>query len=147
MKYSESRLGRIFIVRLEDGEILHKIIEKFAEDKNIKSAFVAMLGGVDKGSTLVVGPKKGRSKPIKPVERILDEVHEASAVGTIFPDEKNNPVLHMHAACGRGGKTITGCVRSGVNIWHVGEVVIFELTGTESCRKKDPSTGFELLEP
>lgn len=30
MKYSEARPGRIFVLRLEDGEIVHEVIERFA---------------------------------------------------------------------------------------------------------------------
>ncbi|MBA3036272.1 MAG: DUF296 domain-containing protein, partial [Desulfobacterium sp.] len=30
MKYSEAKQGRIFVVRLEDGETVHEEIEKFA---------------------------------------------------------------------------------------------------------------------
>jgi len=40
-----------------------------------------------------------------------------------------------------------GCVRNGVKVWHVLEVIIFELTGTTASRIKDPLTGFELLIP
>jgi predicted DNA-binding protein with PD1-like motif len=53
----------------------------------------------------------------------------------------------MHVAAGRGGKAITGCVRLGVRVWHVLEVVLWELTGTKAVRVLDPETGFELLEP
>lgn len=147
MKYSEAKIGRIFVIRLEDGEILHEQIEKFAKEKKIKSAGVIFIGGADKGSKLVVGPEDGRSSPIIPMENILSDVHEAAGVGTIFPNEKGEPVLHMHSAFGRGDDTRAGCVRRGVKIWHVGEVVIFELTGISAIRKLDSNTGFELLEP
>ena len=30
MKYSRASLGRVFIIRLEDGEIIHEMIEEFA---------------------------------------------------------------------------------------------------------------------
>jgi predicted DNA-binding protein with PD1-like motif len=30
MKYSEAKPGRIFVIRLEDGEIVHEVIEAFA---------------------------------------------------------------------------------------------------------------------
>jgi hypothetical protein len=38
-------------------------------------------------------------------------------------------------------------VRKGVKTWHVLEVVIWELTGTDAMRVLDPATGFELLQP
>ena len=147
MKYSEARLGRMFIIRLEDGEILHEKVEEFARTHAIAAAAVIALGGIDEGSKLVVGPEHGRSKPISPMEHILDDVHEIAGVGTIFPDRDHNPVLHMHIASGRNESTITGCVRRGVKVWHIIEVILFELMDTSACRMFDTQTGFELLEP
>jgi predicted DNA-binding protein with PD1-like motif len=147
MKFSEARLGRIFILRLEDGDILHEKIEVFAREREIKAAALIVLGGADAGSKLVVGPAQGRSHPIVPMERILENVHEISGVGTLFPDANGNPILHMHVASGREGETITGCVRRGVKVWHVGEVVLWELAETTGRRLKDEASGFELLNP
>ncbi len=147
MKYSQAKQGRIFIIRLEDGDIIHEEIEKFAREKSIKAGALIILGGADQGSKLVVGPEHGRKKPIVPMEHILDNVNEIAGTGTIFPDEKGNPILHMHIACGRKTSTITGCVRRGVKAWHVLEVILFELTDTTAVRVLDPVTGFELLRP
>ena len=147
MKYSEAKQGRIFIIRLEDGDILHEEIEKFAAEKSISAAFLIVLGGVDKNSRLVVGPEKGRGKVITPMKHVLDSVHEAAGTGTIFPDEKGMPVLHMHMACGRKDSTITGCVREGVITWHVLEVILIELLDSRAVRSLDRSTGFKLLDP
>ena len=75
---------------------------------------------------------------------VLDNVHEIAGTGTLFPDEEGKPVLHMHIACGRESATVTGCVRTGVKIWHIGEVILFELTDTPAIRKVDPQLGFKL---
>ena len=77
---------------------------------------------------------------------LLKGVHEACGVGTIFADEKGKPKLHMHASFGRKEETITGCVRMGVDVWRIGEVVMFELAGTAAHRAVDKETGFEFLE-
>ena len=37
MKYSQAKQGRIFVIRLEDGDIIHQEIEKFAREKSIKA--------------------------------------------------------------------------------------------------------------
>jgi predicted DNA-binding protein with PD1-like motif len=147
MKYSEAKQGRSFIIRLEDGDILHETIEAFALEHSVKAAAVIALGGADEGSKLVVGPEHGRSEIITPMEHRLDDVHEIAGVGTIFPGKENKPVLHMHIASGRKDETITGCVRQGVKIWQVMEVVLFELVDTSARRVLDKQLGFELLEP
>ena len=147
MKYSEANPGRIFIIRLEDGDVVHEVIEDFARVKGIQSAAMIILGGADTDSKLVVGPEEGRSEKISPMHIILDNVHEMAGTGTLFPNEKGEPVLHMHAACGRDGSTVTGCVREGVKVWHVMEVILFELAGSSAIRSLDSITGFELLQP
>jgi predicted DNA-binding protein with PD1-like motif len=147
MKYSEARRGRVFVIRLEDGDVLHESIEAFARDHGIQAAALLALGGADSGSRLVVGPEEGRSTPVVPMAHLLDCVHEAAGVGTIFPNAQGQPVLHMHVACGRDSETITGCVRMGVHVWHVMEVVLWELIETSGRRLFDPVTGFELLDP
>ncbi|MDP8218333.1 MAG: DNA-binding protein [Candidatus Theseobacter exili] len=147
MKYSESQLGRIFVIRLEDGDIIHEEIENLAKQNNIESAALIILGGADKNSKLVVGPQKGREKTIIPMEHILNNVHEITGTGTLFLDDANNSILHMHISCGRNDNSVTGCVRRGVKAWHVMEIVLFELTGSPAKRILDPATGFKLLDP
>jgi predicted DNA-binding protein with PD1-like motif len=147
MKYSEARQGRCVVIRLEDGDVLHESLEGLARKLRIKAAGLIVVGGADKGSKLVVGPEKDRASPVVPMEHVLSSVHEVAGVGTIFPDESGRPTLHMHIACGRKTSTVTGCVRRGVRAWHVMEVILFEIRGTSAARRRDRSTGFDLLEP
>ena len=146
MKYAEASLGRIFIMRLEHGDRIPDVIEKFAVDNHISSAIVHFLGGADTGSKVVVGPEDGTASAPRPMVTELLGTSEAVGVGTLFQDEEGIPKLHLHAAFGRKRETITGCTREGVSIWHIGEVVIFELCNTSAKRKINPVTGFELLE-
>lgn len=147
MKYSQAKQGRIFVIRLEDGEILHETIEDFAAQQGIKAAFMIVLGGADSQSRLVVGPEDGRATPVNPLTHDLEEVHEITGTGTLFPDEEGQPMLHMHVAAGRQESTITGCVRTGVKTWQVAEVVLVELLETTAVRKLEPALGFKLLNP
>ena len=147
MKYSQAKQGRIFIMRLEDGETVHEEIEKFASAQSIRTAALIILGGADENSKLVVGPADGRATPVDPMEHVIDNVHEVTGTGTLFPDEDGNPMLHMHMACGRNTETVTGCIRQGVKVWKIMEVIIFELLDTKSMRVVDGSLGFKLLEP
>lgn len=147
MKYSEAKQGRIFVIRLEDGDIIHEAIENFARQKFIHAAALIALGGADEGSTLVVGPEDGRVSPVSPMTHILENVSEVTGVGTIFPDDEGNPVMHMHIACGRKSATITGCIRRGVRVWHVMEIILFELLDTTGIRLMEPALGFKLLNP
>jgi len=146
MEYTEAKQGRIFILRLHQNEILHETIEKFAKEKQVYSALCFFLGGSDDQSKGVVGPKDGKAMPPQPTITLLKGVHEGVGVGTIFADEAGAPKLHMHASFGRNDNAVTGCVRMGVQVWQIGEVVIMELLGSSAKRQKDHKTGFEFLE-
>lgn len=147
MKYSEARQGRIFVIRLEDGETVHEAMEKFAHDHSLSAAAMIILGGAAEGSKLVVGPEEGQARPVNPMQHVLDNVHEVAGTGTLFPDEDGHPVLHLHMACGRKGNTVTGCIRDGVKVWQIMEVVVFELVDTAGKRFLDADLGFKLLNP
>jgi predicted DNA-binding protein with PD1-like motif len=139
-------MGRIFVLRLQDGEIVHETLETFAEKNDVKSALCLFLGGAEDKSKLVVGPKDGDALPIEPMIAMLKGVHEGCGVGTIFCDPQGKPKLHMHGSFGRNGGAITGCMRAGVEVWLIGEVVLLELIGGSARREKDVKTGFEVLE-
>ena len=151
MQYSEGKIGRVFAIRLEHGEPMPGTLEKLAAEKGIGSGLAIMVGGADDGSKLVVGPEDGSVLPVTPMLTALCGVHEVAAVGTLFPDEQGNPVLHMHAACGRQGAesaiphTITGCIREGIVTWQILEIILIEISGLDAARLMDPETGFELL--
>ncbi len=147
MKFSEARQGRIFVLRLEDGEIVHEVIEGFAREQGIGAAALIILGGADDGSRLVVGPAQDRELPLEIMERVLAHAHEVAGTGTIFRDETGEPMLHMHMACGREGATVTGCIRQGVKVWHVMEVVLFELVDSSARRAVEQPLGLKLLAP
>jgi uncharacterized protein len=146
LDYTEASLGRIFVLRLQHGEVLHEVIEEFASKKHLQHALCFFLGGAKESSKVVVGPKDGEALPPEPMTTLLKGVHEACGVGTIIPNEKGTPVLHMHASFGRKTGVVTGCVRMGVDVWRIGEVVILELSGISAKRLKDKQTGFEFLE-
>ncbi len=146
MQFAEAKLGRAFVLRLNDGDHLPEVIERFSAEKNVSMAICFFLGGAKENSQVVVGPKDGYYLPPEPMITLLEGVHEACGVGTIFKNETGKPKLHMHTSFGRSKNTITGCVRMGVEVWQIGEVIIIELTGAKGCRTKDKDTGFEFLE-
>ncbi len=141
---SEGRLGRVFVLRLEDGDRVPDCIEAFAAERGVEGGLCFLLGGVGEG-TLVVGPMNPQSRPIEPLLKSIEIAHEILAVGTLFRDEEGAPKLHMHAAMGRGGYTAMGCLRQGVDIWSIAEVILLEVTGTDMLRKLDPTFGFAIL--
>jgi predicted DNA-binding protein with PD1-like motif len=146
MRYTEGTMGRVFILRLEDGEVLNDTIEAFACEHGVYRALVTYLGGSADGSKVVVGPDATRHEAVIPLTYAMAGAREVLAVGTLIPNEAGRPVLHMHAAAGREGGATVGCTRAGVEVWLVGEVVIQEIVGATAERVTDPATGFGLLQ-
>ncbi len=146
MKSAEGHLGRIFLIRLEEGDVLPDCIEAFAAENGVSVGFVSFVGGAHKGK-LVVGPENGAARPISPVLQAFEEAYEGSAVGVLAPDEDGKPVLHLHGSIGRGDKALTGCFRPGVSTWLTGEVMLYEVLGTHAVRKFDEAQGFSMLVP
>jgi predicted DNA-binding protein with PD1-like motif len=146
MQYTQGSLGRVFVLRMEEGDRLPDTIEKFARDQELQSALVVYLGGAADGSRLVVGPKAGQGEQIIPLLHTLAGSQEVVGIGTLFHNESRQPILHLHAACGREGQATVGCTRAGVDVWLVGEVVILEILGARAQRQRHPQSGLELLE-
>ena len=146
MKAAEGIVGRIFVIRLEDDDVIPDCLEEFAEEKSIKAGMVTLIGGMNKGN-IVTGPRQTEEMPPDPMITPVDDVHETMGVGVLALDENGHPKLHLHGALGRTGSFKAGCFRPGLQTWLVGEVIITEITGVASRRVLDERSGFTLLEP
>jgi predicted DNA-binding protein with PD1-like motif len=146
MKACEGQIGRVFVIRLEDGDVVPECIERFAKKKRVSVGQAILVGGIG-GGDVVVGPRRSEERPPEPMLLPIDGVHEVVGVGVLAPGEDGKPTLHIHAALGRAGQTMTGCLRHGVTTWLVGEVILYEILGAKVVRIQDKQSGFELLEP
>lgn len=146
MKASEAKFGRVFMIRLEDGDVVPECIERFAAERGVRVGVVVLIGGVG-GGQVVVGPRDSVARPPDPMLLPVDGAHEVAAVGLLAPGEDGKGVLHIHGALGRSGQTLTGCLRPGVRMWLVGEAVLYELLDCPARRRRDPDSGFALLQP
>ena len=145
MKYTTANVGRIFVLRLEDGDVLNDTLEGFAREQGLRSALAFYVGGVAAGSKVVVGPDEESATGVVPLIHALEGIQEGFALGTLFPDADGRPVLHMHAASGREGGATVGCTRAGLTTWLIGEVILLEITEAQARREMDAASGFELL--
>ena len=146
MKACEGQIGRVFVIRLEDGDIVPACIERFAEENGVSVGHVILVGGIG-GGEIVVGPRRSEEMPPQPMLLPVDGAHEVAGVGVLAPNQEGNPVLHIHAALGRSGNTMSGCLRPGVTTWLVGEAILYEILGAKVTRVRDEESGFALLEP
>ncbi len=145
MKATEGKLGRVFVMRLEDGDVLPGCIERFAEEQGVQAGHVILVGGIGQGQ-IVVGPRRSDERPPDPLLLPIQEAHEVLGVGVLAPDTDGKAVLHIHAALGRFRSTLTGCLRPGVSTWLVGEAILYEILDVAVVRSEDEESGFVLLQ-
>ena len=146
MKACQGRMGRVFVIRLEDGDVVPGCIERFAGENGVSVGQVILVGGVG-GGEVIVGPRSSEEMPPQPMLLPIDGVHEVLGVGVLAPDEGGKLVLHIHGALGRSGQTMSGCLRPGVTTWLVGEVILYEILGVNVARVRDEASDLNLLEP
>ena len=140
MRSVEMTGGRVFVLTLETGESVKGCVESFCAEHSVKCAKVTILGGIQKGSSFVCGPRLENgteTTPISPLSYTVDAPVEFAGVGTVFPDESGRPVMHLHGSVGRDGTSVTGCFRETAMAWLTLEVVIEELLGDAPVRKFD----------
>ena len=142
MQYTNAKLGRIFLLKFDHGDVFVDSLSAFARKERLKAAALVFIGALNKGD-LVTGPKK----PVIPPEPNwvgFDGAWEVMGIGTIFINKKG-PQIHVHTAMGKRRKALTGCVRKKSEVFLVIEAVVFELKGVKATKDIDPKTGLNLL--
>lgn len=139
MNYQSGQMGRVFYIRLDDGDDLHASIIDVVRRENIQCAWLQAFGGL-KSAGVVIGPKEPVMPP-DPVWKHIDDTRELLGIGSVFWDEEK-PLIHFHAAMGHHGETLTGCVRKDSRVYLVVEVMLMEVTGIEVTRPWFPKGGF-----
>lgn len=95
MKVCEGQIGRVFVMRLEDGDVVPECIEHFAEENGISVGHVILVGGIGDGE-VVVGPRRSHEMPPQPMLLPIDGAHEVAGVGVLVPPGRSSPaVFHL----------------------------------------------------
>ena len=135
-------MGRIFLLKFEDDDILLDKLAEFVKKEKLKSATLVFIGALKKGD-LVTGPKKPVIPP-EPHKVYFKDGWEVMGIGTIFTN-KSGPQIHIHSSMGKKQKVLTGCVRGKSKVFLVIEAIVFELKGVKATKSIDPKTGLNLL--
>ena len=142
MRYTKGSIGRIFLLKFENDDIVLDELDKLARREHLKAATFIFLGALKKGH-IVTGPKKPVIPP-EPNKVVFKDGWEVMGIGTIFTNSKG-PQIHIHASMGKKNKTLTGCVRGNSEVFLVIEAVVLELEGVRASKDIDPETGLNLL--
>jgi predicted DNA-binding protein with PD1-like motif len=143
MQYSEGRLGRAFVIRLEDGEDLIESIQRFVEMMDVSAGIIHFLGALREGR-LITGPKEPTIPPGPPFVQELEGAWETFGVASVYPGEEGKAAVHLHGSAGHDNRALTGCLREKATAYLVVEAVVFEFCGLEAHREIDEMTGLSL---
>jgi len=142
MKYTQGNIGRIFVVKFENGDKIVENLSAFAKKEKLKSAVMLFIGALKKGD-IVTGPKRPVVPP-SPNTVAFKDAWEVLGIGTIFTNRKG-PQLHLHASMGQKLKVLTGCIRGKSEVFLVLEAVVFELNGVKASKDFDLQSGINML--
>ena len=142
MQYTKGTIGRVFLVKFQDGDILIDNLSALAKQEQIKAASVIFIGALKQGD-LVTGPKQPVIPP-EPNKVVFKDGWEVMGIGTIFTNPKG-PRIHIHASMGKRNKVLTGCLRGKSKVFLVIEAIIMELKGVKASKDIDAKTGLNLL--
>jgi len=141
MQYTEGQLGRVFVVRIDDGEDMLVSIRTFVRDKGVRAGSLVFLGALMDGR-MVTGPEEPIIPPV-PHFVMFEGGWEVFGVGTIYPGD-DGPYIHYHASVGRAGHALTGCLRDKAVTYLIVEAVIYEFTGLSARKEFDEKTQLHL---
>lgn len=141
MQYTEGQLGRVFVVRIDNGEDMLVSLRQFIEDKSIQAGSILFLGALMNGR-MVTGPEEPVIPPV-PHFVMFEGGWEVFGVGTIYTGE-GGPHIHYHASVGRSGHALTGCLREKATTYLIIEAVILEFSGLTARREFDKKTQVHL---
>ena len=143
MEYAQGEVGRVFYARFDHGEDILEGLTKLAEKEQVRSGWFQLFGGL-LSADVVIGPEQPVMPPT-PVWNRVDDGREVLGVGSIFFDG-DKPLLHLHAAMGYHGETLTGCVRKHTEVYLLIEAVVYELKGMDITRPWFEKGGFNRPE-
>jgi len=143
MQYTQGSFGRVFLLKFEDRDDLLGEIKRLARTENIKAGTILLLGGM-RSAGIVSGPREAVIPP-EPMWVNFSDGREVLGIGTLFWG-KDEPIIHLHGAVGRGTETFVGCVRKDSSVYLVVEAIVTEIIGTGARRAMDERTGLVMLD-
>lgn len=143
MDYRTGSVARVFSIRFDDGEDFLGALTELIKKENIRNGWFQVIGGL-RQADVVTGPREPVMPP-EPVWLQVKDARETLGSGSIYWDEKEQPRIHLHAALGHHGDTITGCLRKGSVTYLLLEVMLFEIAGFEASRPWSADKGFNIV--
>ena len=124
MDYRCGSIGKVLTIRFDHKDDFLKGLKEIVVKENILSGWFQILGAV-RHADVVIGPEQPVMPPV-PIWTKVDEAREAIGTGSVYMDG-DDPLIHLHAALGDHGETLTACVRKNSEVYLILEVLLFEI--------------------
>jgi len=142
MEYKTGNIGRVILARFDQGDDLLEGLKELVRKENLRACWFQILGGLRQAG-VVTGPKEPTMPP-EPVWAEVEGAREVVGSGSVYW-EADEQRIHLHAAMGHHGETMTACIRKNTKVYLILEVIIFELQGIEVTRPFFAGGGFNRL--
>ena len=127
MQVHEGHVGRVFALKLEEGDHLIAALARLAEERRIRTALVLFQGAT--GDAQMVLGFRAYSPVAHDFDRIASSEHrEVIGVGSItWADRK--PKVHLHAGTGRGREVFIAHIEEALTFGM--EAFVVEVLGAD----------------
>ena len=126
MEYQERSVQRVFTITFSSGDRLIESLEKLAEEKDIQTGIVILVGAFSKGN-LVLGFRKYSRKPMDFDRTAISKHHEVMGIGSITRVD-GKPKVHIHSGIAREREIFLAHIEEADVAGA--EAFILELSGT-----------------
>jgi len=134
------RVGRICFSRLLEDEDLLDGIKRRAEENNIRSGVIALIGTL---KNVTMGFYKDKKYEYIPIQGPLEI---ASCIGNVSTNESGEVVVHAHVlVSNQKGEAFGGHLMKGSWVGATAELVIIEAGDVTLQRALDEKTNLNLL--
>ncbi|HIJ79861.1 MAG: DNA-binding protein [Desulfobulbaceae bacterium] len=142
MDYRTGSINRVFSLRFDEGDDFLGGMKDVITKEKIRCGWFQVIGGL-REAEVVTGPQQPVMPPT-PVWKTMSGAHETMGIGSIFW-ANDEPLIHLHAAMGHHGETLTACVRKGTKVYLILEVFIIEISEIDASRPWYDKGGFNRL--
>lgn len=143
MDYRTGKIGRVVVIRFDDGDDFLQELIDVVKKEDIRAAWFTLIGGL-RHAEVVTGPKEPTMPP-EPVWASVDGAREVVGIGSVFWDETGEPKIHLHTSLGHHGQSMTACVRKGAKTYLILEAYLNEITDIKASRPWFPVGQFNRL--
>ena len=126
MEYQERSVQRVFSIVFSKGDRLIESMEKLADEKDIQTGIVILLGAFSK-SNLVLGFRKHSRMPRDFDRTSISETHEVMGAGSITR-VNGKPKIHLHLGVAKEREVFIAHIEEADVAGA--EAFILELSGT-----------------